>query len=75
MHISSYFLDDYECLGQLGDLFEEVSDRIPAWGPGGQIFTDFYHIKKRLEEIGDDDEVCVSHHKHLIFISDFPLLI
>uniref|UniRef100_A0A0R3RH94 Nuclear pore complex protein Nup98-Nup96 n=1 Tax=Elaeophora elaphi TaxID=1147741 RepID=A0A0R3RH94_9BILA len=50
-------LDDYECLGQLGDLFEEVSDRIPAWGPGGQIFTDFYHIKKRLEEIGGDEEV------------------
>ncbi|KAL4003183.1 Nucleoporin autopeptidase family protein [Acanthocheilonema viteae] len=49
--------DDYESLGKLGDLFEEVSDRIPAWGPGGQIFTDFYHIKKRLEEIGDDEEV------------------
>ncbi|VDK70240.1 unnamed protein product [Litomosoides sigmodontis] len=49
--------DNYDCLGQLGDLFEEVSDRIPAWGPGGQIFTDFYHIKKKLEEIGDDDEV------------------
>ncbi|MCP9259431.1 Cell division cycle protein 16-like protein [Dirofilaria immitis] len=38
--------DDYESLGQLADLFEEVSDRIPAWGPGGQIFTDFYRIKK-----------------------------
>ncbi|CAG9539116.1 unnamed protein product [Cercopithifilaria johnstoni] len=49
--------DDYECLGQLGDLFEEVSDQIPAWGPGGQIFTDFYHVKKRLEEIEDDEEV------------------
>uniref|UniRef100_A0A8R1U0N8 Nuclear pore complex protein Nup98-Nup96 n=1 Tax=Onchocerca volvulus TaxID=6282 RepID=A0A8R1U0N8_ONCVO len=49
--------DDYESLGQLSGLFEEVSDQIPAWGPGGQIFTDFYRIKKRLEEIGDDEEV------------------
>uniref|UniRef100_A0A915Q2U3 Nuclear pore complex protein Nup98-Nup96 n=1 Tax=Setaria digitata TaxID=48799 RepID=A0A915Q2U3_9BILA len=49
--------DDYEYLGQLGALFEEISDQIPAWGPGGQIFTDFYHIKKKLEEIGDDEEM------------------
>lgn len=49
--------DNYECLSELGGLFEEVSDQIPAWGPGGQIFTDFHHIKKRLEEIGDDEEV------------------
>ncbi|EFO23831.1 hypothetical protein LOAG_04655 [Loa loa] len=49
--------DNYECLGELGGLFEEVSDRIPAWGPGGQIFTDFHQIKKRLEEIGSDEQV------------------
>uniref|UniRef100_A0A1I8EGQ7 Nuclear pore complex protein Nup98-Nup96 n=1 Tax=Wuchereria bancrofti TaxID=6293 RepID=A0A1I8EGQ7_WUCBA len=49
--------DNYECLGELGGLFEEMSDQIAAWGPGGQIFTDFHHIKKRLKEIGDDEEI------------------
>ncbi|VDN08047.1 unnamed protein product [Thelazia callipaeda] len=49
--------DEYDSFGKLSKLFEDVCDQIPAWGPYGQVFIDFYGMKKKLEEVQDDNEM------------------
>ncbi|VDK58682.1 unnamed protein product [Gongylonema pulchrum] len=58
-HVAPYTVvtDDYDLLDEFGALFDRVSDKIPAWGPGGQLFTDFCQLKKRLNEVEDDQEM------------------
>ncbi|VDK38632.1 unnamed protein product, partial [Anisakis simplex] len=47
-------LDDDELLGRLCEKFECKSDRISCWGPRGQIYTDYYHLKEGIHEILDE---------------------
>lgn len=38
-------------------LFDEKADRIVGWAPRGQIYIDFYYLKKGVHEIDDDSQV------------------
>ncbi|VDM24518.1 unnamed protein product [Toxocara canis] len=50
--------DDDELLGRLFEKFEAESDKISCWGPRGQIYTDYYHLKEGIHEITDECHVC-----------------
>ena len=41
-------------LEQLANLFEVVSDRIPAWGLNGELYTDYVEFKNLCKEENDD---------------------
>ncbi|KHN86939.1 Nuclear pore complex protein Nup98-Nup96 [Toxocara canis] len=49
--------DDDELLGRLFEKFEAESDKISCWGPRGQIYTDYYHLKEGIHEITDECHV------------------
>ncbi|GMT17344.1 hypothetical protein PFISCL1PPCAC_8641, partial [Pristionchus fissidentatus] len=47
--------DQLEALDELAQLFEEVVDRIPAWGTGGQLYS-YYVEMKGMQSVEDEDE-------------------
>lgn len=50
-------LGDHEFFGRLVERFEAKCDKIPCWGPRGQVYADYHHMKEGIHQISDESHV------------------